>query len=106
MPPHTAIHEEMRLYAADRSYISGEFANRWLFGDIALQPFTLVATLLMLFALGVSWHDPLLPALGVGFGVLLTFGSGWAWWRSSNTFMTYLGLAGRRHQPDHASASS
>jgi hypothetical protein len=90
-PPRTDCPEEMRVYAADRSLIPVRNANGGLFSDITLQPFTVVAAVLLLYTAAVASLGPdgvSLPIfIGVG-GALSTLTTGWVWWRKTNTFMT------------------
>jgi len=67
-----------------------------LFLDVALQPFPVSSALLLLAAAVVGYCSSgragLIPA---ALGALLTCTVGYAWWRSTETFMTYLLIAGR-----------
>jgi hypothetical protein len=64
--------------------------------DVALNPFILVAATLILVAVAMTVATRNVPAIaGIAFGGLLSAASGWAWWRTSGTFMTYVWLFGK-----------
>jgi hypothetical protein len=105
-PPHTKKTDEVRNYVHDRigkhaknSSLSppAKISLGGLFLDVGLQPFPVSAALLLVVA-AIAGHYSRLGALALiptGFGALLTCAVGYAWWRSTETFMRYVLIAGR-----------
>jgi hypothetical protein len=103
-PPRTDRSRDITKYARDRKRASAKSESdvpatidiKGLFLDVGLQPFPVSSALLLVAAaiVGYSSSGPagLIPA---GLGALLTCTVGYAWWRSTETFMTYLLIAGR-----------
>jgi hypothetical protein len=103
-PPRTDKSRDITKYVRDRRRTSDKNKSdplattgvAGLFLDVALQPFPVSSALLLVAAAIVaysnSWPAGLILAL---IGALLTCAVGYAWWRSTETFMTYVLIAGR-----------
>jgi hypothetical protein len=92
-PPNTRKDGEMVLYASARAWPVGDWSDKGLWIDILAQPVSWCSVLLLLAAVpAIIWLNDTLPGLVVGLlaGPLLTLVAGWAWWRTTETFMRYL----------------
>jgi hypothetical protein len=94
-PPRTDS-PKLERYATVRGIAQRGDRSKNLFMDVALNPFILVAATLILVAVAMTVATRNVPAIaGIAFGGLLSAASGWAWWRTSGTFMTYVWLFGK-----------
>lgn len=95
-PADTRKHKEMRVYAAERRWMTKHHASYYLLGDIVLQPFIVMALCLFMLSIwnaqNASKQPVLIPIIVIG--ALVEVYAVWAWWRITKTFMAYLRGAG------------
>jgi hypothetical protein len=107
-PPRTNHDREMRVYAGERGWPAGSQARRALAGDVLAQPFVWLAAGLLLASIP-SWARLFdawaLWVAAVLLAALLSLAAGWAWWRTTGTFMAYLDGAGRFLEEKAASST-
>jgi hypothetical protein len=105
-PPHTKETCDISNYMQDRirkcaknscPASSIEVSVGGLFLDVALQPFPVSGALLLVAAVIVGYCSGLevVGLITAATGALLTCAVGYAWWRLTETFMSYVLLAGR-----------
>jgi hypothetical protein len=95
-PPRTDEQGAVKIYERIRRGKPAKNGVPGLFLDVGLQPFLVSSALLLVAAAAVGCRS-LGPAgliLAV-VGTLLTCAVGYAWWRSTETFMSYLLMASR-----------
>ncbi len=91
-PADTRKHKEMRVYAAERLWMTKQHVRRYVLGDIGLQPFTVMAVGLFVLSInnGLRCSNPKAVIPMIVIGALVEVSAVWAWWRITRTFMDYL----------------